>query len=331
MTLGQLNFSSVKAICGESDQALIYGWEDCHYLKISKRLNNPFSSIKKTYDCSLGIQAKPDATWEGRHFEKIRDKQNCAAICKNAIVNVIFENFKRMKAGLPFIKVLFFLDFDGYQYGYAHLPHSVTSRGRENKLVTHSELRRSYKLCKELEGGDLDNIAKIAQSSIVFIKLVFNKLTSLTEFQALQPFWEHPDWQQLWQGRTATKNPRLSTSTWRTDLFQLLFQDKLLVPTPSVSNREIAKSYDMIEQFLNDESNIDYKEIKLIINNLDESYLIKIKNDSLKNIDDDINYIYNERYHKQILNKTPFLLINNSILYSSKELREALDNAKRLG
>ena len=64
-----LNYDSVKDVCGDSKQAMVYGWQHCKYTQIGEALKKSSSPIEKVFDWSLGNKTTPQEkleTLEGR-------------------------------------------------------------------------------------------------------------------------------------------------------------------------------------------------------------------------------------------------------------------------
>jgi hypothetical protein len=212
-----LDYKSVKQICGPSKQTVVYGWKRCEYRNIMMALEHCKSPIK-IFDYALGKPDIQNTTLEGYEFSKIpvnkladTEEKLTSRYCKNAIVNLILENYKRKKLGLNIIPLIFCIDIEGNN----HPSTATTICSREpflNELITHSELRRCYKLCNE---NTSDEIKTIANETIKFVKVTIEcnaqakKITSHTKNIAklieIPPFWESDDWHNEWYKRQRTK------------------------------------------------------------------------------------------------------------------------------
>lgn len=228
--MNKLDYSTLNNIISESKQVMVYGWLDCNYKDLIEDLKKEDSPIKRVFDFSIGRPNNFYTTLEERSFEqinpiplirkKISPEKDGAQYCKAGITNLILENYKREKIGLPLIPLIFCVDIDDN----SHHNNSVTLSSKEdkyNRLITHKELRRCYKLCKELESSEgLCEIAKIAQKTIKFVKLTKTTTESSYKLQEVKPFWEKEDWLKNWNERMALSTPRnpLETTRWRMHL-----------------------------------------------------------------------------------------------------------------
>lgn len=201
-----LNYDSVRELCGErTSEVMVYGWSSCYYEQVTLALTKPASLIKKIfYHHTVGYSGESSLTLQNKQIEKFPHAQTAKAICKIALVNIVYENFQRKKTGLPFIKIIFVVDKDDNEFNNLQLAQYVASRGRHE--FTLQELRRVYKLCKELESGDLKEIAEVAQSTFVFVRLALNSTTTKVDLQRVAPFWEDRCWDTLWSERKKTQN-----------------------------------------------------------------------------------------------------------------------------
>jgi hypothetical protein len=94
-----------------------------------------------------------------------------------------------------------------------------------NKLVTHSELRRCYKLCYEWESSpdpELRKFAAIARESLKFVKVIHEKDTGNVSLQKVDPPWNDPTWKAKWEQRltesSRTQEDREDETGWRNQI-----------------------------------------------------------------------------------------------------------------
>lgn len=196
-TLKPMEEFSVKKNLDDVEQIVIYGWEHCLYSFVNAALSKIF---KKVFD--YRVTDKNRITLEGHHVEAIAYSPSISPLkrkCKMGLVNVVFENYKRSLNQMPLIPILFVVDIDENPFPMSSS--SLTSRN--NNKMTSSELRRAYKLCKELKTGQLKKISKIAEKSIKFVKLSLNQ-EDKCELVELRPLWEADDWGACWQSRKNT-------------------------------------------------------------------------------------------------------------------------------
>ena len=226
MNINKLDFDNVSNICENSKQVMVYGWSHCGYEEIAELLKTSRnSSIKKVFNSFLGLKlpAKAEAlkTCEGTFIEQIQVPlkkpyeltQVINGQCKAALANLVLENYKRIKEGKQIIPLMFCYDID--ENPHPSDEKNITSRDPKiNKLITHSELRRCYKLCKEV--GDL-TVEAVAQKTIKFVK-VNRKANGQTTFQEIEPFWLKKDWDSVWKKRKLSKIAKIKKKPWREQL-----------------------------------------------------------------------------------------------------------------
>lgn len=251
------DYDSVREICGESNQAMIYGWSDCYYQDITTLLQEPESPILKTYNHKVGSLKWPK--WKNREeeyknsfftrktYNEIRREKNDtlndllttlegwkieqipliskeadkSRECKMGLTNMILENYKRKIRGVPLIIILFVVDRD--ENPYTDDIQWIASRESPfNGYITNKELRRAYKLCMELE-GDLKSLEEVAQQSIIFVKLT---KTSPDKYGlvVIEPFWQKEAWNYFWMERLSNKKKegREPNFSWREKLEKAL-------------------------------------------------------------------------------------------------------------
>ncbi|MEI8300119.1 MAG: hypothetical protein WCG10_00715 [Chlamydiota bacterium] len=210
MSTINLDQDSIKAICGDSQQAFVYGFGHCKYVLMEELLLQPGSSIAQTFS---GDRVSPHSyattkTIEGRNFEIIYSSDNLPRVgvfCKNGLASVVVENLRRQSEKLPRIPLLFFIDIDGNEYS-GPTPISVTTKEPTfNGLYTHAEIRRAYKLCYD---PAIDpEIQSVARKTFEFIKLT--KIADNTYgLEKQQAPWEQVGWDDAW-----VKRQEVSVST----------------------------------------------------------------------------------------------------------------------
>jgi hypothetical protein len=209
-------FTSVKKICGSSDQAVIYGYADCKYIELGRLLSGKGSPLAKVFDYNVGASSRKVLTKEGRVIQPLQPglgEFDVKRQCKAGLTNIVFENYKRKKEGLPLIPVLFATSSDFVSRPLS--PSELTSR--DNKKITPAEIRRAYKLCS-MEG----EIGEIAQATFKFVH-VSKAADSPEEIGAVQEMaapWERPDWKTSWAERNKTESPRKKEKNyvWKREL-----------------------------------------------------------------------------------------------------------------
>lgn len=212
----KLDYSSVNAICKNSSEVLVYGFKHCAFTQIKTTLRKPCSPLKKVYkniwffesgECSSTgekiqcIHIEPD---KAKNFSK---KMACQ--CKAAIINLVFENYKRKKKGLPLIVLLFCIDIDDNKYPY-DIGNFTSKAADLNNKITHSELRRCYKLACEFED---ERIRAVANESFKFVRL--KKKEDGFEMVEIAPPWEEKEWRAKWALRKTLTNVVEKKNPWR--------------------------------------------------------------------------------------------------------------------
>ena len=198
-----LDQDSIKAICGDSQQAFVYGFGHCKYVLMEELLLQPGSPIAQTFS---GDRVSPHSyattkTIEGRNFEIIYSSDNLPRVgvfCKNGLASVVVENLRRQSEKLPRIPLLFFIDIEGNEYS-GPTPISVTTKEPIlNGLYTHTEIRRAYKLCYD---PAIDpEIQSVARKTFEFIKLT-KTADDTYGLEKQQAPWEQVGWDDAWVKR----------------------------------------------------------------------------------------------------------------------------------
>lgn len=203
-------YNSCKKICPNTDQLMVYGWKHCKLDEITAKLKEAGSPIKKVFTGTVGDWYETEAiTLEGNLIERIETfPETLRNNCKNGITNLVLENYRRTKQGLPLIPLLFCVDIDGNEYEFNS--ETITSKDIDlNTKFTNSELRRAYKLCT-IQNSEL---RKIAQATIKFAKVKIQK-DNLLALEAILPPWSSPDWQEMWTARMEQSAPQ-KKNHWR--------------------------------------------------------------------------------------------------------------------
>lgn len=231
----KINYDSVKAICENATQAMIYGWEHCKYDEVFLALKKEDSPLKKVFDWSIADLDHKEktvdfrTTLEGREIKQFAydGKNNYEEVFKTGITNLIWENYQRHNEEKHIIPLIFCVDIDDNPYPTS--PAKIASRDEENDFSTHSELRRCYKFCCELDKDpDLQKISAIARASIKFVKLKLEepKQDFTYRLELIEtPFWEREEWNQNWEKRQFTKSASSSEPKihrWREQLKDLV-------------------------------------------------------------------------------------------------------------
>jgi hypothetical protein len=229
----QIDTDSLKNIAENQEQAVIYGFSHCKYIAVifTLKINQVFKSIFFHLDFKTSL--------EGTKFKQIQTRSQIlqmlshgidkgrrlfiAQKCKNTLTALVFENFRREKAGLPLIPMIYCVDIDDNPHPFT-IDVITSTKKTLNSLVTHKELRRVQKLCNEFEN---EAIQRVAKKTFKFVKL--EKSDQGYKFKELTPFWENKDWDQSWNDRKVNKQKSSSEkkqailkTDWREQLNTLI-------------------------------------------------------------------------------------------------------------
>lgn len=207
-------FSSLRIIVGNVNQVMVYGWGYCSYKAVfSACINHPDSFFKMVYDDGLG-SSDESKTLEGHKIEKLPifpSGNLISRTCKTGITNLLLENYKRNKENRYIIPVIFCIDCDENEYPST----AKTISSKEfylNKLHTHSELRRTYKMQRELINSpdkELREMGQIANHMFKFVKVI-NQADNGIVFQEVPALWTSPDIDQALQQRAAMRRDKIA-------------------------------------------------------------------------------------------------------------------------
>ena len=191
--------ASIHRICGRSDVAAVYGFQHCFYDQIKNGLER-HPQIKRIYDLSLGenrpeymhyVHVERITRLDGSKLEQIDSGiteqteppmdgvRMAARQCKASITNLIVENLKRNLNGQECIPII--VCFDKENNNIPPQAENLLSKTKKikitptfeidmNSIVTHSEMRRMYKLCDD---EMIDPLVKdVARRSFRFVRVV---------------------------------------------------------------------------------------------------------------------------------------------------------------
>ena len=230
---------SLCSISKGSDQVMIYGWSHCAYYEINYATKGVISScildsnlsfpIKKLFRNFIGgdpaANTELATTLEGRKINLIdynsTSEKKLSRQCKTAIANIVLENYKRQKEGLPLIPVIFAIDITDNPHPYS-IEKICSKASRINGQVTHKELRRAYKLCTHPN----PKIRAIALQTFKFVKVcVKDKAPTLEKIPAPWDSIESPKkvsskFAACWETRKkdSTSTPKHENFDWSQQL-----------------------------------------------------------------------------------------------------------------
>lgn len=240
-----LYMQSFIDICNGSGQAMVYGWDHCGYDFVTNYIASEAESdlfpIQRVFSFTAGdfaSNADYCTTLEGRKFNVIKfdrteaeenpdhrnhiecilkeldTRHSLQRQCKTAITNLVLENYKRNKEGLPPIPVFFIIDIDGNPKPL-RIDHMTSKDTRFNHQFTHKELRRAFKLCAHENAS----IAKVACETFKFIKLK-HLGENIWDAELTKAPWADPEFADCWKQRKKLSNPSpyKSEFNWRNQL-----------------------------------------------------------------------------------------------------------------
>lgn len=216
-----LDPESVRSIIGkETKQVMVFGFASARYMHVIEHLDEAQHKIQKVFTYRIGedIPHGTDQTHtaEGtKIIPVLREYGKNKAIarqCKTAISTLIVENYRRKKKGEPLIPLIFCVEYSGKTEEakeFKTTSHQLTSREEDfNQLITHSELRRAFKLCKQCEQSEdpeLRELAQIARETFKFVR-VEQEDHGRHRLTQVDPIWTADDWESSWQERLKTHN-----------------------------------------------------------------------------------------------------------------------------
>ena len=266
---------------------MIYGWSHCGYYELTYGTTGaiekasdsdspcPIKKLHRYYVATdPGLYNPLAITLEGRKmnligFDSDFDKdQYLGRKCKTAITDIVLENYKRKKEGLPLIPIVFAIDITGNPQPYS-IDKICSKKSKINKQVTHKEIRRAYKLCTHPN----PHVRAIALETFKFVKVcVKDKAPTLEQIPA--PWGttvESPEkvsakFAAFWEERrqNTTSKPKPDKHNWSKQLEQQMarydrvsrlqtamvgqaLQTKsrldILVPKPGVANDNLCFTY----------------------------------------------------------------------------------------
>lgn len=238
---------SVMSICKGANQVMVYGWSHCNYVfaaeVISMATTISFLNfpIKKVHNHLIGDPDSRDrrTTHEGRKLNLIAyDKSDythgIGRMCKTAITNLVLENYKRAKEGLPLIPVLFCIDIVNNPKPWS-IQNICSKAPENNKQITHKELRRAFKLC-HLEN---EEIRRIARETFKFVKVGEKGL------EAIDAPWASPDFARYFSIRKTLSNskPKTDSYNWSKQLIaQIAVYDASKISPDRIDEKEKSRA-----------------------------------------------------------------------------------------
>lgn len=231
-----LSSQSVQELC-PGPRAMVYGFKHCKYIEVRRFLSEFFQ--KKIF-------TEQFESPEFHVYGPIRDGKVQQHLAKIALTDMIFENFLRTLGKCtqahsqgPIIPVIFCIDIDKNPFPLTS-ENLCAKKPKLNKLITHSELRRVYKLCYDPSIDE--RIREVAKKSFIFVKLVKSISGKENEYdlQRVPAPWENTEFGKQFEKRKLQSASRALT-TWRDLLYNGL--DEFHIPLNP--NKRAASSIDL--------------------------------------------------------------------------------------
>ncbi|WP_454781584.1 hypothetical protein [Legionella sp. WA2022007384] len=195
---------SVKALCGESSEVVVFGFGKYDYKELCNAINK-----------YSGMNALNSDNYDSKHTDLSKNNPYSMYNYFKFILNdLMVENYKRQKEGKPIVPLIFVVGKSDAKYD----PKQIAQRDDDptEKWVTLTELRRVYKLATEFG----PEFSQVALDTIKFVNIETN--SDVTTLKLVTPFWESQDWQKDWQTRKEDTQKRhgqlIKNSIWRSNL-----------------------------------------------------------------------------------------------------------------
>ena len=209
-----------------SDQAMVYGYSDCCYTQVHYALLDAveLSGVKRVFtgDPSHEHSYAISQTLENRQLTHSRiDKTQSSyakRYCKSGLVSLVWENFLRSNEGLKPIPVIFCIAKEGNGRDTATSEEILSKSHPSSRLITHSEIRRAYKLC--FDPMLPEPIKDVALKTFRFVLLKKKPEESKWVLHLANSPWEQEDWNFYYQKRKDQKINNMEKG-WRRDLKKL--------------------------------------------------------------------------------------------------------------
>lgn len=167
--------------------ACVYGFQHCSYAQVAEGMKN---AGVRVLDCGLGDERTEAQREDGSKMFKVvsgmhaagvkvgKETRDCNRQCKSGLVNFVMEQVRKKRAGEATDKQIICIDKEGNPYPLTSenllsktktIAVSAAHTLQMNNIVTHSELRRVYKLCNDPEVDP--EVRAVAKEVITFVKV----------------------------------------------------------------------------------------------------------------------------------------------------------------
>ncbi|MFW2572131.1 hypothetical protein [Legionella sp. 29fVS95] len=203
----KIDIEAVKALCGNSKEAVIYGFNFYNYQQLYEAINRDGSI--KAYN-SDDYESKNDVMANSGH-----SYSNLYNHFKFIINDLLLENYKRQQKGEPLVPLIFVVGLDNNRYDKSRIFERADDPS--DKGVTLTELRRCYKLAHEFG----EEMTKVAGQTFKFVRLVSSD--NGYQFETVEPFWKDEQWQKGWEERKKTTEKEMGSEN-RNNFWRKKFQ-----------------------------------------------------------------------------------------------------------
>nr|HAT8713838.1 hypothetical protein [Legionella jordanis] len=178
----KLNLQSLEAICGDSKQVVVYGFNVFQYHELCQAINE-----------SSDIKAFNSDTYEYKNsFSDKRQKYQINRHFKELINDLVLENYKRIQKGEAIVPLIFVVGLNNKKLVIAKV---AEREDPYEKGVTQAELRRCFKIAHEFG----ERFSEVAKQTFKFVELTGDE--NGYELKTVPPFWQDKLWQELWRER----------------------------------------------------------------------------------------------------------------------------------
>ncbi|KTC94603.1 hypothetical protein [Legionella erythra] len=209
---------SLRVICGDSKEVVVYGFGHFKYLELCEAINK--LQGMKAYHSDDYVE-KNEVMDKRTHYTMYNH-------FKYILNDLVLENYKRQLKNEPIIPLLFIVGLGDDTYDVPRI--AERSDDEFAKGVTLTELRRCYKLAHEFGKG----LSQVAKDTFQFVHLSSSEKGYV--LTVVKPFWQDEQWQKVWQQRKATTDKKPNSEHknlfWREKYTVLINEAQPLQNTP---------------------------------------------------------------------------------------------------
>jgi|GEM_PF-2783708 len=194
---GTIDNHSLGETVGPTSQLMLYGFGDCGYGHVMRSFEKDRRHvIEKIFDYKFGREGEI-CSEVSPPVHKFFSVQLPGSDFKTGLLNMVFENIKRRRAGLPRIPILFLIDKEDKDKSIArYYPPSPSDVINKRSILTMRELRRAYKLCED--PTLIEEIRDVAKQTFCFAQF---RERSNFQFKKITAPWDGDSkaaWDEEW-------------------------------------------------------------------------------------------------------------------------------------